>query len=161
MRVWLLVYGVLYVVIEMTGHALATVGWPHITALDVATAVTDAFLTVAVAMAALLAAQLGARRWGPLLATRGRSGEPVELLPDRPIGVRSWRPAPLALPGSSAPTGGPGTDTDTGTGTYGSGAYGTSTPTVGTYSVGARLGRGDRRGRRLAPAFPEESGHLL
>lgn len=139
MRVWLLVYGVLYVVIEMTGHALATVGWPHITALDVATAVTDAFLTVAVAMAALLAAQLGTRRWGPLLAVRWRPEGPVEWVPDRPLGVQSWRPAPPALP---APLPLP-------------------RPARSTYAVSAYGPLSGRRGRRVSPSFPEEPGHLL
>ncbi len=54
MRVWLLGYGVFYVVLEMVGHSLETVGWGQITALDVATAVTDAFLTVSVVLAVLL-----------------------------------------------------------------------------------------------------------
>ncbi|CCG04136.1 hypothetical protein [Blastococcus saxobsidens] len=139
MRVWLLVYGVLYVVIELTGSALQRIGWPQLTALDVAAALVDAFLTVSVALAVLLAAQLGARRWSaPLFAGRPAAAvAPAD--PERPIGVRSWRPAPPALP-AAAPAPAPGRST------YSVGAYGSGT---------------GRRGRRLAPSFPEEPGHLL
>src|SRR3954467_13172409 len=63
-RVSFLVYGVVYVVIEMVGAALEDVGWARITALDVATAITDACLAVALVLAALLAVKLGAQRWG-------------------------------------------------------------------------------------------------
>ncbi|MCA0146894.1 hypothetical protein [Blastococcus sp. LR1] len=134
MRAWLLVYGVCYVVIEMVGHSLATVGWPRITALDVATAVTDAFLTVSLALAALLGLKLGAERWGRSVASRLTGDEPVEWERAAPIGVRSWRPEPLALPSAPAPAPSSG-----------------STYTIGAYS----------RRRRTAPSFPEEPGHLL
>ncbi|MDK3256410.1 hypothetical protein [Blastococcus capsensis] len=139
MRIWLLVYGVLYVVIELTGSALQRIGWPQLTALDVATALVDAFLTVSVTLAVLLAAQLGARRWGARLLAAGPAGAFAPAVPDRPIGVRSWRPAPLALP---APAPAPA-------------------PVHSTYSVGAYGSGTGRRGRRLAPSFPEEPGHLL
>ncbi|TYP90617.1 hypothetical protein [Blastococcus xanthinilyticus] len=138
MRIWLLVYGVLYVVVELIGSALQSVGWAQLTALDVATAVTDAFLTVSVGLAALLAAHLGARRWGARLLDRGRPDD-VEIVPDGPIGVRSWRPPPLALPAAPAPR-----------------------PSAhSTYSVGAYGTGSGRRTRRLAPSFPEEPGRLL
>ena len=138
MRVWLLVYGALYVVVEMTGSALSSVGWSRITALDVASAVTDAFLAVSVAMAALLAVHLAARRWGPLLLTPADDGEPVEAVPVTPIGVRSWRAEPVALPAAPAPA-----------------------PLRGTYQVGA-IGWGSRRrAGRVAPSYPEEPGTLL
>ena len=139
MRVWLLVYGVLYVVMELTGSALQAIGWPQLTALDVATALVDACLTVSVALAVLLAAQLGARRWGVRLLTARPGGGFARAVPEGPIGVRSWRPATLALP-AAAPA---------------------LPPVRSTYSVGA-YGRGaERRGRRLAPSFPEDPGHLL
>ncbi|MGY1826462.1 hypothetical protein [Blastococcus sp. SYSU DS0541] len=131
MRIWLLAYGVLYVVVEMVGHQLEAIGWPRITALDVATAVTDAFLTVSIALAVLLAGQLGLRRWA---SVPHPPAAPV-LLAERPIGVRSWRPEPAALPAA--------------------------TPVRGTYSVGAHGPAWPRRGRRVAPAFPEDPGHLL
>ncbi|WP_369832128.1 hypothetical protein [Blastococcus sp. TBT05-19] len=134
-RVWLLVYGVFYVVIEMVGHSLESVGWPRITALDVATAVTDAFLTVSVALAVLLALKLGAERWGRSLLPRPDAGEPFEPVREAPIGVRCWRPEPLALPAASPPP----------------------VSSRSTYSIGAYTGRR----RRVAPSFPEEPGHLL
>ncbi len=98
MRVSFLVYGVLYVVLEVVGYQLGQVGWTDISALDVATALTDAFLTVALCAAVLVTLDLGARRWRRSmaawrLAQAGQHGETWE----GPIEVRSWRPAPLAL----------------------------------------------------------------
>ena len=140
MRVWLLVYGVLYVVIEMIGSALSAIGWVRITALDVATAVTDAFLAVSLVLAGLLALNLAARRWGPLLLAHAPAGVPVEPVPAAPIGVRSWRAEPIALP--AAPPAAP-------------------RQLRGTYAVGA-YGSGSRpRAGRVAPTFPEEPGTLL
>jgi hypothetical protein len=104
-RVSFLVYGALYVVIEMIGQQLEDVGWPRITPLDVATAVTDALLTVAVCAAVLVAIDLGAHRWRRSLHAwhqeRLRLAEHSR--DDEPIGVTSWRPEPLALP-SAAPS---------------------------------------------------------
>ncbi|NEK85710.1 hypothetical protein GCU60_08030 [Blastococcus saxobsidens] len=142
MRVWLLVYGVLYVVIEMIGHSLASVGWPQVTALDVATAVTDAFLAVSLALAAILGLKLAARRWGPALAARLHTAGLVEVFPTAPLGVRSWRADPVALPAAPAPAP-------------------ARPPVRGTYEVGASGSVWRRRDRRVAPSFPEEPGHLL
>jgi hypothetical protein len=104
-RVSFLVYGVVYVVIEIVGHRLETVGWPRITALDVATAVTDAFLIVSVGLAALLAAKLAAERWGHSFhAWWDELGDAQDVWDDpQPIGVRSWRAEPLELPAAPAP----------------------------------------------------------
>ncbi|MGY2066612.1 hypothetical protein [Blastococcus sp. SYSU DS0619] len=135
MRIWLLAYGVLYVVIELVGHSLETIGWPQITALDVATAVTDAFLTVSVGLALLLAGQLSLRRWGPAGSVRPRSPAPPQFSVEPPLGVRSWRAAPLALPPAA--------------------------PARSPYAVGAYGPGWGRRGRRVAPSFPEEPGRLL
>ncbi|MGY1916552.1 hypothetical protein [Blastococcus sp. SYSU DS0973] len=135
MRIWLLAYGALYVVVEMVGSTLESVGWPQITALDVATAVTDAFLTVSVCLAVLLAGHLGLRRWAPLGATRLQAPANSGFLVEQPLGVRSWRSAPSALP-PAAPLG-------------------------RTYSVGAYGPGWGRRQRRVAPAFREEPGRLL
>ena len=140
MRVWVVVYGVLYVVIELTGSALSSVGWSRITALDVASAVTDAFLAVSVALATLLTVHLAARRWGPLLLTPASAGEPVETEPAAPIGVRSWRAEPAALPAGPGPA---------------------PAPPRGTYQVGAYGAASRRRSGRTAPTFPEEPGTLL
>jgi hypothetical protein len=134
-RIWLLAYGVLYVVVELVGHRLETIGWPRITALDVATAVTDAFLTVSITLAALLAGQLALRRWSAAAVARLRRPAPMVFLVDPPIGVRSWRPEPLSLPAA--------------------------TPGRNPYSVGAYGSTWGRRGQRVAPDFPEEPGRLL
>ncbi|MCW2740280.1 MAG: uncharacterized protein JWR45_702 [Blastococcus sp.] len=98
MRLAFLVYGVVYVVIEMIGSALQTIGWAQITALDVATAATDACLAVALVLAGLLAVKLGVQRWGGTV--RGwwdALGSPEVVWDDEPIGVRSWRSAPVKL----------------------------------------------------------------
>ena len=91
-------YGVLYVVLEMVGYQLEQVGWADISPLDVATAVTDALLTVAVCAAVLLAFDLGLRRWARSMAAwrQDRADHQAEIW-DEPIGGDSWRPAPLAV----------------------------------------------------------------
>ena len=101
-RVSFVVYGVLYVVMEMIGHQLELIGWARLSALDVATAVTDAFLTVAICGAVLLALELGAQRWLRARQAREDAGPPDVEWDDGPIEVTSWRPTPLALPAGSA-----------------------------------------------------------
>lgn len=99
-------YGVLYVVVEIVGQHLADVGWRQITTMDVATAVTDAGLLVAVVLATLLATKLGAQRWGPTVhAWWRRLGHPEVVWDDDILDVRSWRPAPaeIAAPPPQAP----------------------------------------------------------
>ena len=98
MRVSFLVYGVLYVVLEVVGYQLERIGWTDISALDVATALTDAFLVLAVGGAALVAADVGLRRWGRSMAAwRRRRPDAHGEIWDPPIGVDSWRSAPLAV----------------------------------------------------------------
>jgi hypothetical protein len=101
MRVAFLVYGVLYVVIEIVGYQLEQVSWPEITALDVATALTNAFLTVAVLVAVLVAIDVLGHRWHRHLRAvaleRARLAA-EEWADPEPITVQSWRPEPLALP---------------------------------------------------------------
>ena len=101
MRVSFLVYGVLYVVVEIVGAQIEAIGWPQLTALDIATAVANACLTVAVGIAVLVGADVGGRRWHRsmlawreerALLTAGSWDEPAT------ITVPSWRPEPLALP---------------------------------------------------------------
>src|SRR3954453_19235078 len=107
MRVSFLVYGVLYIAIEIVGNKLETVGWPKITPLDVAEALTNALLAIVICIALVVAVDLGRERWG---GGRGRAAWPEGPLPlaaeaaqedwadvvwdDEPIGVRSWRPEP-------------------------------------------------------------------
>jgi hypothetical protein len=136
MRVSLLVYGVLYVAFEIVGNQLEKVGWVSIDPLDVASALTDALLTIVICIALLVAADLGRARWGPALRAwneeRRRTAAEAKLekswaevsWDDEPIGVRSWRPEPLALP---APV---------------------PTSPVGTYYTPSTYG----------PPFPEEPG---
>ncbi|MGY1821754.1 hypothetical protein [Geodermatophilus sp. SYSU D00079] len=106
MRVSFLVYGVLYVVVEIVGAQLESIGWPELTPLDVATAVTNACLTVAVGIAVLVGLDLGGRRWRRSVqawrAERAREAE-VYWEEQPPIGVPSWRAEPLALPVGPSP----------------------------------------------------------
>jgi len=108
MRVAFLVYGVFYVVIEIVGYQLEQVSWPKITALDVASALTDAFLTVAVLVAVLVTIDVLGHRLRHHLQVveleRARSAVEAWADPD-PITVQSWRPAPPALQAAQAPVG--------------------------------------------------------
>jgi hypothetical protein len=142
MRATLTVYGVLYVVIEVVGHQLAAVSWPEVTALDVAAAVTDAMLTVAVLVAVLVGLDLLGHRWHRWALARqaeqARVAREQWAAEQEPIGVRSWRPARWALPAAvpSLPgSGGP-------PGTPAGNAYG-------------------RPAARTVHAFPEGDGRLL
>ena len=103
------VYGLLYVVIEVVGHQLAQVSWPAVTPLDVATALTDAFLTVAVLVAVLVAIDVLDHRWRRRLALRRLEEARLataEWADPGTLDVRSWRAepvaAPLALPAAPA-----------------------------------------------------------
>ena len=103
MRLSILVYGVLYIVLEMVGHALETVGWGRVTPLHVASALVDALLAIVVAIAVLVLYDVGRRRWSPVFrAWQARQpAAPAEA--GEPIGVTSWRPesappySPLAV----------------------------------------------------------------
>ena len=97
MRVSFLVYGVLYAVLEMVGYHLEQVGWAHVSPLDVATAVTDALLTVAIAAAVVLCLHLGLERWRRSMADwhaeRAGHGE----VWDGPPTPDPWRAAPITV----------------------------------------------------------------
>lgn len=131
MRLSLLVYGVLYLVVEIVGAQIEAIGWPHLTALDVATAVANACLTVAVGIAVLVGLDVGGRRWRRSMAEwreeRARLAAEAWEEPAL-ITVSSWRSEPLALPAGRPSVPAPGSD----------------------YAVPAR-------GR----PFPEEPGRLL
>jgi hypothetical protein len=106
MRVAFLMYGALYVVIEIVGYQLERVTWPEITPLDVATALTNAFLTVAVLAAALVAIDVLGHRWRRhLQAVRLEEGRAAAAgwIDPEPITVQSWRTEPLALPTAATP----------------------------------------------------------
>ncbi|SDX64986.1 hypothetical protein SAMN05660209_00968 [Geodermatophilus africanus] len=131
MRLSFLVYGVLYVVVEIVGAQIEAIGWPHLTALDVATAVANACLTVAVGIAVLVGADVGGRHWHrSVVARREESARLAAEAWAEPgtITVASWRSEPLALPAGRPWEPAPG----------------------GDYAVPAR-------GR----PFPEDAGHLL
>ena len=101
MRVPFLVYGLLYVVVEIVGAQIEGIGWPHLTALDVATAAANACLTVAVGIAVLAGLDVGGRRWRRSSEEwRQRRARLEEALREEPgpIAVPSWRPGPPALP---------------------------------------------------------------
>ena len=98
MRVSFRVYGVLYVVLEVVGHQLEQIGWADISGLDVATALTDAFLVLAVCAATLVAADVGVRRWGRSMADwRLRQADGPGEIWDEPVGSHARRSAPLAV----------------------------------------------------------------
>jgi hypothetical protein len=92
-----LVYGVLYVVFEMVLHQLEQVGWERVTPLEVAAALVDALLAIVLAIAAVVAFDLGRRRWGPVLRAWQerqlvRAAAVAEATSDEPMTVASWRP---------------------------------------------------------------------
>jgi hypothetical protein len=92
------VYGVLYVVVEIVGYQLGQVGWVDISAMDVATAVTDACLAVSLALAALLGAKLAVQRWGATVRSWWDAlGHPEVVWDDVDAPSGGWRPAPLTV----------------------------------------------------------------
>ena len=117
MRVSFLVYGVLYVAVEIVGNQLEKVGWARIDPLDVASALTDALLAIVICIALVVAVDVGRERWLPALlawnqerlrlAAEAQEDWAEVSWDDEPIGVRSWRSEPLALPAPapSAPGG--------------------------------------------------------
>jgi hypothetical protein len=109
MRVSVLVYVLLYLVVEMIGAQLAAVDWAAITPLMVASAVTHAMLVVSVLVAVLVTADLTKHRWRPALHTwlhehaRSHTGWWGAHHHDddyyaEVVGVTSWRAEPRALP---------------------------------------------------------------
>lgn len=90
-RIALLVYGLFLLVVELVGSRLALIGWGRVTVLDIASAVADASLVVAVVLAVLLSGKLAVRRWRRWLRRAARARLVESLRPARPIDVRSWR----------------------------------------------------------------------
>jgi predicted transporter len=86
MRTAFVVYGLLYVAVEVVSNKIDQVGWPQLTALDVATACSQAALAVAVVIALLVGWDLAVHRWRRHRRDRAR----VELA--------AWaEPAPLTV----------------------------------------------------------------
>ena len=90
MRTAFVVYGLLYVALEVVGNKIEQVGWPRLTALDIATACTQAALAVAVVIALLVGADLAAHRWRRRQRDRAQV-ELVEWAEPAPLVVESWR----------------------------------------------------------------------
>jgi hypothetical protein len=103
-RISFVVYGLLYLMVELVGAQLEQVGWPQLTALDVATAVVHAVFTISVGVAALLVLDLLARSWrrSRQAALLARAQEVEDDEPGT-ITVQAWRPGPLALTAAPAP----------------------------------------------------------
>jgi hypothetical protein len=147
MRVPILIYVLLYLVVELIGAQLAAVEWGRITPLMVASAVADAMLVVAVLVAVLVAADLTKHRWRPVVHAwlhehaephTGRRGAHRHHDDDRAgtVTVSSWRAERAALPVGSPPV--------PPTATY-------AAPTYAVSGTPARTGRN----------FPEDDGTLL
>lgn len=109
-------YGVVLVVLLMLARQFEAAGWTGVGALDVATALVNALLVVAVAAGLLLAGRLSLAAWARSIERWRRAQAAAEdhLVPDaRIVGVTSWRagarpsPAPAALPAlpAAAPPG--------------------------------------------------------
>ena len=149
MRVPVLVYVLLYLVVELIGAQLAAVDRATITPLMVAAAVTDALLVVAALVAVLVTADLTKHRWRPALHTwlherarphggwwgAHRHDDDYDDGYAEVVGVTSWRPEPLAL-GAGSPVPPPAA----------------SVPS--TYAVPGSAARPSR-------PFPEDDGRLL
>lgn len=103
-RISFVVYGLLYVMVELVGAQLEQIGWPSLTPLDVATAVVHALFAVSVCIAVLLGLDVAARRWRRArlvyLLEQARLAEDAE---PAMVTVESWRPEPLALPAGPTP----------------------------------------------------------
>jgi hypothetical protein len=105
MRVSFAVYAALYVVIEMVGYQLELIGWPQITALDVAGALVNALLWLALVAAVLVTLDVAGDRWRRHLREQQRELAWVSSWrrrqgwdDDAPITVASWRSPMPALP---------------------------------------------------------------
>lgn len=108
-------YGVVLVVLLMLARQHEAAGWTGVGALDIATALVNALLVVAVAAGLLLAGRLSLAAWARSMQRWRRAQAAAEgsAVPDaRIVGVTSWRagsqpsPAPpgrAALPGPARP----------------------------------------------------------
>ncbi len=108
----LVAYGVVLVVLLMLARQFEAAGWTGVGPLDVATALVNALLVVAVAAGLLLAGRLSLAAWARSMQRwrRAQAAAAGRVVPDaRIVGVTSWRagahpsPAPPALPASPGP----------------------------------------------------------
>jgi hypothetical protein len=107
-RISFVVYGLLYVLVELVAARLEEIGWPRLTALDVASAVAHGILTVAIGVAVLVALDLLGRHWRrSMLAWHQERARVAAEAEQGPITVQAWRPEPRALPASPASFAGP------------------------------------------------------
>jgi hypothetical protein len=116
----LVAYGTVLVVLTMLARRFEAAGWTGVDSLDVAAALVDSLLVLAVAAALLLAGRLALTAWARSMARWRRDRALAETLavPEAEVvGVTSWRPGapppppppalagPLAAPPQTAPVG--------------------------------------------------------
>ena len=101
-------YGVVLVVLVMVSREFEAAGWTGVGALQIASALVNSLLVLALIAAVLLAGRLGLDRWA-LSMTRWRReqarAERGAMLEAEIIGVTSWRPdshRPAPLPQTDA-----------------------------------------------------------
>lgn len=144
-------YGVVLVVLLMLARQYEAAGWTGVGALDVATALVNSVLVIAVVAGLLLAGRLSLAAWARSMQRWHRAQAAAErsAVPDaRIVGVTSWRtgsrpsPALPALPGSAVPGGTPMPAQTAPAGfTYVGPSYGRETPAAPPFP--------ERRGRRI------------
>lgn len=115
----LVAYGTVLVVLTMLARRFEAAGWTGADSLDVAAALVDSLLVLAVAAALLLAGRLALTAWARSMARWRRDRALAESLavPEAEVvGVTSWRPAappppppsltgPVTAPPQTAPVG--------------------------------------------------------
>ncbi len=103
----LVAYGVVLVLLLMLVRQFEAAGWTGVGALEVATALVDSMLVLAVVAGGLLAGRLGLERWARSMS-RWRREQALAAIGTWPeaevIGVTSWRQGPRPLPAAPAAT---------------------------------------------------------
>jgi hypothetical protein len=106
MRHALAAYGAVLVILLMLARQFEAAGWTGVTGLDVATALVNAVLVLALGAGLLLAGQLGLDRWARSMEKwrHQRAVESGEAPDAEVIGVTSWRPGTRSSPSPPAQT---------------------------------------------------------